>query len=357
VADRAPSEARIITDIEAILGSVLPPGWVLDVERGPRTSLAERPDLIATVTSPNGDRVVYVGEVKRDSSGRQMRNAIERLRSHTARLPGSRPLFLAPWVGERSRELLTAEGVGFVDVTGNVRLTADRPGLFVAAEGASKNPWPADKVLQSLRGRGTARALRALLDFAPPYGVRELAARSGASAATLSRTIELLEREALVESDDRGAVVDLDWAGTIRRWSQDYDVLRSNDGVGYLQPRGLPSLVKVLKSTRLRYALTGSLAATELAPIAPARLGMVYVDDVRGAAAVLDLREVDAGANVTLLEPYDDVVYARSIDWQGLRIVNPTQLAVDLLTGPGRAPSEGVEILAWMEGHTDVWRS
>jgi hypothetical protein len=347
----------MMVDAEAVLRAVLPPGWALDVERGPRTGSGERPDLVATVTAPNGDGVVYVGEVRRDGSGRQVRDAVERLQRHTVRRPGSRPLFVAPWIGERSRELLTAEGVGFVDVTGNVRLTADHPGLFVAAEGASKNPWPTDKALQSLRGRGTARALRALLDFAPPYGVRELAARSGASAATLSRTIELLEREALVESDERGAVVDIDWAGTIRRWSQDYDVLHSNDSVGYLQPRGLLSLTETLKVTKLPYALTGSLAATELAPIAPARLGMVYVDDARASSAELDLREADAGANVTLLEPYDDVVFDRSIEWRGLRIVNPTQLAADLLTGPGRAPSEGEEILAWMKDRTDVWRS
>jgi hypothetical protein len=106
-----------------------------------------------------------------------------------------------------------------------------------------------------------------------------------------------------------------------------------------------------------RFGDQETLAATELAPIAPVRLGMVYVDDSRAASVALDLREVDAGANVTLLEPYDDVVYARSIERQGLRIVNPTQLAVDLLTGHGRAPSEGEEILAWMKDHTDVWRS
>jgi hypothetical protein len=37
--------------------------------------------------------------------------------------------------------------------------------------------------------------------------------------------------------------------------------------------------------------------------------------------------------------------------------VAPTQLVVDLLTGPGREPSEGDELLAWMKRNEDAWRT
>jgi hypothetical protein len=84
---------------------------------------------------------------------------------------------------------------------------------------------------------------------------------------------------------------------------------------------------------------------------------MLYVDSLSDAATALDCRPTDAGANVILLEPYDDIVYARTIERSGLRVVNPTQLAVDLLTGPGRAPSEGEELLTWMKDNTDAWRT
>jgi hypothetical protein len=279
------------------------------------------------------------------------------LREYVDARPGARPLFVAPWISEQTRDRLASEDVSFVDATGNVRLTAERPGLFVTAEGARKNPWPTDKTLQSLRGTGTMRALRALLDFTPPYGVRELAGWSEASAPTLSRVIELLERDDLLTRDDRGTVVDLDWAGTIRRWARDYDVLTTNDSATYLQPRGLPALAELLRSTRIPYALTGSLAANEIAPYAPARLAMLYVETLRDAADAFDLRPADAGGNVVLLQPYDPVVFARTIERSNLRIVNPTQLAVDLLTGPGRAPSEGEQLLTWMKDNTDAWRT
>lgn len=357
MAPAVPTETQIAADVEPVLRDLLPPNWTLDLEREPVLTRGQGPDLVVTVTAPDGERAVYVAEVKREGAGPQLRTALDQLRKYTTSLPGSRPLFIAPWVSPSSQQRLASDGVAYVDTTGNARLMAERPGLYINATGAAKNPWPTDKTLQTLRGPGAARALRALVDFAPPYGVRELADRANASAATLSRVIDLLERDSLLERGERSAVIDLDWAGAIRRWAQDYDVLRTNDSSSYLQPRGLPALTERLKATKVRYALTGSLAANELAPVAPARLAMVYVDRLKDAAELLDLRKTDAGANVILLEPYEPVVYARSMERSGLTIVNPTQLAVDLLTAPGRAPSEGEELLAWMKDNTDAWRT
>jgi hypothetical protein len=48
-----------------------------------------------------------------------------------------------------------------------------------------------------------------------------------------------------------------------------------------------------------------------------------------------------AGANVILAEPHDPVVFERTIMRDELRVVSPSQLAADLLTGPGREPSQG----------------
>jgi hypothetical protein len=36
---------------------------------------------------------------------------------------------------------------------------------------------------------------------------------------------------------------------------------------------------------------------------------------------------------------------------------SPSQVAVDLLTGPGREPSEGEELLLWMKGNEAAWRT
>ena len=87
------------------------------------------------------------------------------------------------------------------------------------------------------------------------------------------------------------------------------------------------------------------------------RLASIYVTDAIQAIERLDLRETEAGANVVLLEPLDPVVFDRTVERDGLRCVAPSQLAVDLLTGPGREPSQGEQMLNWMEKNEHVWRS
>ena len=124
----------------------------------------------------------------------------------------------------------------------------------------------------------------------------------------------------------------------------------------YLDPRGLPALATKLGNLKRGYATTGALAAQRFSPIAPTRLAAIYVNDVVKWSERLALRPTDAGANVWLVEPYDDVVFDRTNSRDGIVCVSPTQLAVDLLTGPGRDPSEGEELLLWMEWNQDAWR-
>ena len=187
--------------------------------------------------------------------------------------------------------------------------------------------------------------------------MRELAGRANVSPATLSRVIDLLARDALLTRDGRGRVNDVDWDGCLRRWSNDYEFATSNQTTAFLAPRGLSDLTSKLATVKWRYALTGSLAAQSFSPIAPARLVTLYVDDIETAVRQLDLREVDSGTNVLIAEPFDPVVYERTTRRDGLTLTAPTQIVADLLTGSGRMPAEGEELLAWMKDNERVWRA
>jgi hypothetical protein len=130
-------------------------------------------------------------------------------------------------------------------------------------------------------------------------------------------------------------------------------VLTSNDARGYLDPCGLDNFTRGLSkgAIRGRYALTGSIAANRIAPIALPRLAMLHVENVESAGAALKLRPAETGANVMLLSPFDDVVFERSWKGGGLTFVAASQAAVDLLTSPGRAPSEAEAILERLSGN------
>ena len=325
---------------------------------GYHTDLQQAAAGVAGVTSPSGENAVLAVEVKRRMEPRNVGRAAQQVLAMAGqKTPAAVPVVASSYLSPRSRELLESLGVGYIDITGNARIEVSEPGLFISTSGADRDPWPQDGVLQSLRGRGAARAVRAIIDSAPPFGVRDLATATGTSAATLSRVLELLEREDIIARERRGPVLGVDWQAAIRRWAQDYDQTASNTATTCLEPRGMPALEKALARSGLRYAATGAFAAQRFDPIAPAGAAALYVDDAYEAADRLGLREADAGANVVLLEPFDPVVFDRTVTRGGLRCVAPSQLAVDLLTGPGREPPQGEELLRWMQDNENAWRA
>jgi hypothetical protein len=125
----------------------------------------------------------------------------------------------------------------------------------------------------------------------------------------------------------------------------------------YLSARGIPAVIEKLKQSKTRYAVTGSWAAAEIAPVAPPRLLLVYIERPRDVEKAFDLRPADAGANVALLTPFDDVVFERTSTNNGVTIAAISQVAADLLTSPGRGPNEAEALMQWMQEHEDTWRA
>ena len=354
------SETATLHRAEEVVARALPADWSAKVIQAPGRSGGRR-EVSLRIRPTNGDSIDFTVAIRHSPNPLDAVQFLDGLGlENRASLSGPKPvnlIVIAPYLGARAREVIAARGVSYIDSTGNMRLRADKPALYVLTTGAEKDPWFDDQPLKSLRGRGAGRALRAIVDFAPPFGVRELATRANVSPATLARVIDLLARDALLTRDARGRVHDVDWAGCLRRWSEDYEFATSNQTTTFLAPRGLSDLTSKLATVKWRYALTGSLAAQSFSQIAPARLGMLYVEDVETALRVLDLREVDSGSNVLIAEPFDPVVYERTTKRDRLTLAAPTQIVADLLTGSGRMPSEGEELIAWMKDNERVWRS
>ncbi len=267
-------------------------------------------------------------------------------------------LVVAPWLSARTRELLAAEGVNYLDLTGNARIRLDNPALFVQTEGAARDPSPAPRAKARVRGPKAGRLIRTLIDVRPPYGVRELSDATGLAPGYVSRLLDALDDEALIERSRRGRVESVDIGGLLRRWAESYDVFSSNDAATFLAPRGaartLPLLAEPPASERA--AVTGSFAAVRLAAVAAPTLLCVYCDDVDALASALELIPADEGANVVLLRPFDAVVWQRTDEQEGIRYVAPSQAAIDCLTGNGRMPAEGEALLEWMLANEQQWR-
>lgn len=242
------------------------------------------------------------------------------------------------------------------------RMRLDRPALFVDRQGATRNPYTSaqDRRLRSLRGPGAARVVRSLLDGRLPVGVRMLASRAKVGAATSLRVLDLLTREDLIAKDAEGAVIEVKKRSLMFRWVQDYGLMTTNQAVPVLAPRGIDRVLRDLPAYSGPYVLTAGAALRSYLPdgvaaVAPLPLLTVFVDDAVAAQQDLTLRPADHGANVLLVEPFDQVVYHESVLRGRIRRVSPSQTVADLLTGPGRFPEEGEQLLEMLASTEEEW--
>lgn len=366
----APStERELLASLEAMLTDKMPDGWSVAVDREPRGRAAGqwRPDALLVVEAPNNTQARLAVEVRASLYPRDAYALSSELGSlwlsppvPKGRIPTPEDvdgvLVLSRFLTERTRSMLEKLGFSYADATGNLRIVTRMPPLLIVISGADSNPWAEERPLRSLRGPASARVVRALLDFRPPYPLRLLAEMAELPLGSASRVVSFLVTEALVERAGRGPIEAVDWKGLLRRWSQDYSLLAANRSKFFLEPRGPKALQARLPDLEGPYAVTGSLAASRRAEVAPAALAAVYVRNIDRAASRLGLRSAPSGGNVVLLEPPTDAAFERT--WEQDRTVYAAlpQVAVDLMTSPGRGPAEAEALIEWMEANEDAWR-
>ncbi|MFI1916110.1 hypothetical protein [Nocardia sp. NPDC020380] len=349
--------ADVVSAAVAVVRDRLPTAWSLAVHSDARVGEG-RADGAVSVRAPDGQEVDLIVEAKALVEVRD----VAAMRIHLATLTGNRPgsvaVVVSRYLSQSVREQLASAGLSYVDATGNIRLQVDSPALFVSDRGADSDPWRGPgRPRTTMKGEPATKVVRALLDFVGPWKVRELVRVSGASTGSVYRVIEFLEAEGLAIRD--GGVISIpDWVALLRRWSKDYQFLHTNEVTRWIAPRGIPAFLDTVRGSDVEgYAVTGSVAAATWAPHAPTRSAMVYAADPEIAAKAWDLRATDTGANVLIARPAYPVVLTRSVEaLEGVQVAAPAQVAVDLMTGPGRAPAEAEELLDWMERNEQSWR-
>lgn len=342
----------IVLEAQQVLRSRLPEGWRIDCQE--RLGAMGDPSVDAQfrVRGPDGRTArleVYSKRVLQPRDVLMLHMYLQNQRSTNA-------VVVAPYLSPAVRGRLQEAGLGFIDLTGSIRIVLSSPGLFIEASGADVNPDRQHRPSRSLRGSKAGRIVRVLVDRREPPGVRELAGLAGVNPGYVSRIAALLDEQALIERSGRGRILSVDWAGLLERWSQDAPLSSRGEQTTCLDPRGIRALTSRLGKSNLRYSITGTLAVSEFAPVAATRLAVVYVESIDDAVSTLDLRISERGANVILIEPEDYGVFEGSTSRNGLNVVAVSQAAADLLTSPGRGPSEAEALISWMRENEGVWR-
>ena len=354
---------KLLQQALLLINERFPPKWSLTQMEGDavRNEGANSATSTLRLSGPNGTTADYSLLLMTSCEPRQANVIAQEMNARVAAV-GEDPLALlviAPWLSQRSQQLLAEAEINFLDLTGNIRLTLSEPVFYFQMSGSPRNPKPVDQVISRVRGPKAGRLLRFLAEVEPPYSVTEIASATALTAGYISRLLETLDRDALIDRGPRGRVVGVALAEMLRRWAENYQVFHSNRAVQFLAPNGLDPVVSRLAESppAADIAVSGSFAAVRHAPVAAPSLLMIYCRNAEVLASQLQLLPTDRGANVVLLEPADDGVFFGTEKEGGISFVAPAQAVVDCLTGNGRMPAEGEALLEWMLDHRAAWQS
>ena len=375
----AAAQARLLGQGLAELGRLL---GGLEI-RDHATGVPEASRGTASSDGSGGNRLIRVGDpVSGVVSGPVLAQARQRvspaylkdsMRPQTEFMrrltPDASVLVVGRWLSPRVRALLDEWGYGYLDLTGNVSLRLDAPVVRLRLDGAARDPEPGPQQgPRRLRGLRAGRLVRLLVDVSPPYTVGELAERTQLSLPYVSRLLQGMSEQGLLTR--RGRLVDeVDWVGLLRARAEEHPFSKAGFMVGYAAPRGLGSVLDNLRELKEppaggpRIAVTGPVAAAAVAPVAVGGQLMLYVEPQEDGDALtfrnlhraLGLLPQPEGPQVLLVSAEDPVVFTGTRQVDGLAHVALSQLVVDSLSGPGRGPQEGEELLSYMNT-TPGWR-
>jgi transcriptional regulator with AbiEi antitoxin domain of type IV toxin-antitoxin system len=341
------TEAEVVSRLERQLTSLLPNLKLQRVTREAKIGRSGRADLLVRVKAGNRVKNLLI-EVKSIGEPRMAERAISQLRSMGVEMPGSYLVFAAPYISDRAREICRAEGVGYLDLAGDAYLQFGA----VLVDRTSPRAWRFEKRgLRSLYAPKATRVVRALLQsYTKPTRITDLARSCSMSLGGVFQVVDLLETKGLISrQDDRKITVD-DPKRLLLDWARDWSIQRSEPtryfSLEKTPERLISRIAEAAQGVDANYALTGMAGASLVAPFVRYEDVWFYISSGRSElVANLELRPVSSGANVTLLQPYDEGVYSGSRVIRGARVVSDVQLFVDLYNDPARGREQAEALL------------
>jgi len=306
-----------------------------------------RPDIVVRAAWTDGrrphTRIACV--VLENGQPRLVRRAIHDLFWYITRAaPGSYGVIIAPYISPSAGDLCEREGYGYIDLAGNCHLSFDD--VFIHREGRP-NPTPERRELRSLFSPRAERVLRVLLSQPRRvWRLHELAEHSGVSGGYAHRVKEqLLDREWLV--DHAPGLRLLQPERMLRSWAENYNFARQkrSDYHSLLELEEIEAAVaRHASALQALYGFTGFSGSSRIAPLVRYQRVHAYINSFQkdGLVEALKVKPVTSGANLTLLEPYDEGVFYDAYHRDGISVVSPVQLYLDLraLSGRGEDAAE-----------------
>ena len=294
-----------------------------------------------------GERCEILALVKPQGHPKQAREAAFQLQRSVKQRENSQiyPIFMAPFISEEAAGVCAEEGIGYLDLSGNGHLAFD--GVYLEIRGRP-NQFKSNRLLKSLYSPKAERILRVMLgDSIRPWKVQEIADACDVSVGQVSNVRKLLlEREWARTS--KGGLELLQPEVILETWRSERPQTRDRreefftlERIGAVEE----ALAETSDRTKIQAALSGLAAATRLAPMSRYKRTWIYTGDLEALAQALNLKRVDSGSNIVLVEPTDEGVFQGIRIVDGIPVVSPVQVFLDLAVGGGRWEEASEELL------------
>jgi len=317
------------------------------VTREVRVSSGACADLVADVVVRGQPQTILV-ELKSSGEPRVARAAIAQLDAlrRSSRFADAYAVFIAPYISDRTSEILRDAGIGYVDLAGNCLLSL---GDVYVERSASKNPFKDTRSRASVFAPKSSRVLRVLLEEPDrEWQVQEIAEAASISIGLASRMkTALLDREWLTVESTGVRLIDPE--AILRAWAENYDY-KINEVRSYYsleEPAQTEERITAYcQEEGIGYSFSGFSGARLRSPRVRYSRVTAYVESSWDRVAQsVGLKEVDSGPNTLLLKPYDDGVFYGSETLYGAQVASSVQLYLDLSSMTGRGEEAAEEIL------------
>jgi len=259
-------------------------------------------------------------------------------------------LVASPFLSKRVMEICREHDIGYLDQVGNCHIETN--GLYLHIEGRP-NTSPGRPRVSNPFAQKSSRVARLLLTY-PEQGwqVQQLAKEARISLGLASKVKDaLLEDGYAIEED--GLLRARDPETLLDAWSHAYKtpyqraMLYVMGEVNEVESR----IAEWCEAHDNQYGLAEFSGAWKLSPMVRYKQACVAIKSAPSRNTALDLlgaigaKPVESGGNLVLLVTSDESVFMNASEQDGIRVLSPIQLYLDLHQRPGRAQEGADELL------------
>jgi hypothetical protein len=336
---------QVVEQLEKFMGSS-----AQNVAHEPGTAArGERnlPDLVVDVGGFH-----FVVEYKASSLVAPVVAGIEQLKRYPTEHSEIR-LLAVPFMGETGIKKCREAGISWLDLSGNVDVTAPGLRLYVRGE---KNKFISPGRNENPFAPKSSRISRHLL-YQPnrAWTQRELAEETGLGEGFVSRIVKSLEAQQLITRDNQGRLSVSKAEVMLDAWQQGYDFTKHEIIRGHVAGRSgeeiQGKISRVLRERSVEHAATGLGGAWLYSGFAAFRTTSLYLAEWPDKAILeqIGFRENTSGANVWLIIPKDPDLFFGVQTIADIPCVHRIQVWLDLKSHPERAEEAAAELRRLLE--------